>query len=524
MMMRYIEDDFSLDYRRAADFALDVEQLYWSPFNDENVLFDTFDRYTMSLAHSDKRPEITFLFLPGNAQATPPVPPGCRFICAAMSSGLETNFADNILRGSEAVTVFEDKVYQINPNEAFRSPSNVKYVPYPRFDRSYTWRDSRLVTVDASGQVIGLGGARNPRAPEPNDDWTTNIDSPWITSVPGANFTGPTWVMDPADFIRNNQRDHDPIALPLLVDFKVFPDSAHNGFARGSNAFQMAMIGQPSGGFPAVPGGYYNVTGAGCAGRAPWSFLRVHSTGGLDPTTGQTILVDPANTLVATGGIVKDAGLGDPIQGLFQAPPGDGMMNWAQADFVRKVSTMTFGFIDTVRPNFRQVAVSGGVTLDQGIPDFAPLGNLRIRDLVSQMDPPISRQPAGTSVVLEFRAAQAFTNSDRLYNPSFATGTTPSDAFDTRGNLLNPNYACEAYRYSRGNAGQNGDTPRIVATGLTAYVTEDRLGDLRDPANNLLPRFLNVRIGMTNNVDVTPAISPSLRSLSLIFRMERLPQ
>ena len=32
--------------------GIDIEQLYWSPFNDETVYFDVFDRYSMSLAHS----------------------------------------------------------------------------------------------------------------------------------------------------------------------------------------------------------------------------------------------------------------------------------------------------------------------------------------------------------------------------------------------------------------------------------------------------------------------------------------
>lgn len=531
MQMRYIEDDFTLDYRQPAEFGVDVEQLYWSPFNDETVYYDVFDRYSMSLAHSGKRPDEHFIVIPGDSSATPPVLPGCAYICNANNSALSTVFSDNVLTGTTAVPVFEDKVYKINPNEAFRSSFNIKYVPYPRFDRTYTWRDSRLVTVDASGQVIGLGGAQEPTAPEPNSDWTANIDSPWITSVPDGDFVNAglaTWVMDDADFRGDRKHDHDPIALPLLVDFKVFPDSAVNGVASGANSFQLAMLGPPSYGFPALAGGYYDRVGAGCGPRPRWPSVRAQASGGEDLITGAAILIDPANQLTAQPSILKDAGLGNATRALFQAPARDGMLNWAQADFVRKVSTMTFGFIDTLKPQRAQFVLdptgSPSVISSDGFPNLEaviPNGpNFRISDLVAQLDPPQSRQPAGTSVVLELRGAETFANSGTLYNPSFdLAGEVPNDTFDGRGNLLNPNYACEAFRYSQANAGAGGDTPRVAATGLTRYVTEDQLALIRDPATSLLPRFLNPRLTMTNNVDVSPALSPSLRSMSIVYRL-----
>ena len=97
-------------------------------------------------------------------------------------------------------------------------------------------------------------------------------------------------------------------------------------------------------------------------------------------------------------------------------------------------------------------------------------------------------------------------------------GSSPDDSL-ARGNLLNVNYACEAYRYSTPNYRFTGQTPRIAADGLTAYVTEDDVSEIRDPASGLFPRFLNMRLVMTNNVDVTPALSPSLRSASIVYRL-----
>lgn len=532
MQMRYIEDDFGLDYHQAAEFGLDVDQLYWSPFNDRTVYYDVFDRFSMSLSHSNKRPDEFFAIVQGANG------PECAFGCDAVSSALSTTFSENVLQGTEQVPVFEDRVYTINPNSAFRSPLQIKYVPFPRFDRSYTWRDSRLVTVDAAGEVIGLGGAQAPTAPAPNNDWTARISSPWVTDTPDPTNGGDQWklnggsiwCLDEGDFKGNERHDHDPIALPLLVDFKVFPDSAVNGIAAGANAFQVALVGPPTNGNPRASG-YYDTLGSGCPNRPTWPSVRVQASGGEDLITGAAILIDPANQLTAQTSLLKDAGLGNATRALFQAPAQDGMLNWAQADFVRKVSTMTFGFFDTLQPQRAQFVNdptgTPSVTNSNGFPDIAGLAagqNYRVSDVITQLDPPQARQPAGTTVVLELRCAELFGNAATLYNPSFTqAGQTASDAFDARGNLLNANYACEAYRYSQANhaAGLTpGSTPRVAASGLTRYVTDDQINLIRDPATGLLPRYMNPRLIMTNNVSVTPALSPSLRSMSIVYRLQ----
>ncbi|MBL9079833.1 MAG: hypothetical protein JNL08_20210 [Planctomycetes bacterium] len=528
MQMRYLEDDFGLDYRAPSEFAIDIEQLYWSSFNDEGVLYDVFDRYTMSLAHSNKRPDIR-CFLDGP----------CWMDGLSMNSGLSTTFSENPLQGTSLTPVFEDAVYKINPNDAFRNGNNRKFIPYPRFDRTYTWRDSRLVSVDSSGNVIGLGGAQQPNAQAPNNDHTAHVDSPWIPSNADPEFliSGRTsWVEDEGDFRGTLQRDHDPIALPLLVDFKVFADSAANGLAVGSNGFQVAMLGSPSNfANPAqpVPGGYYDATGAGFAGRPRWPALRVHASGGEDLVSGQPVLIDPANQLTAVASPTVDAGLGGPnwpapyqsntARSVFIAPPGDGMLHWAHADFVRKVSTVTFAFFDTLQPQRAADTVVPAAEI-AGFPDFNAVDPaLRMQDMVLQMDPPQARQPAGTSVVIEVRGADGFDKDDELYDPltndegfDYVDPVT-NDPVTGRGNLLNVNYACEAYRYSTANYNA---APRVPATGLTRYVTEDQLDLIRNPATQLLPRFLNLRVVMTNNVTVSPALSPSLRSMSVVYRMQ----
>jgi hypothetical protein len=533
MQMRYIEDDFGLSYRQPSEFGIDVEQLYWAPFNDEVVQFDVFDRFTMELGHSDRRTDEHWRIQQTVTPGTPPVgsDPVCELVCVSMNSALSTTFNDNWLPGAPRETVFRDKVYSINPSQAFRNIEQVKFVPFPRFDRSYTWRDSRLVSIDGSGNIVGLGGAQNPGTganPTVTNDWTANIDSPWVrdasdTTQPEFDsytaFTvagGTTWVVDSADFVGNVQRDHDPIALPLLVDFRVYADDAANGLARGTNGFQMGMLGGPTRGFPpglAPLSGYYDILPAGCDPVLPaWPRVRVQRSGGVDLTSGLTFDIDVANALTAAPSPVRDAGVGNAAA-LFQAPAGDGMLNWAHADFVRRVSTMTLGFFDTLQPQRSAVTLPA-----EGFPNLLAVGaNLRIADLLVQLDPPQARQAVGTTVIAEVRGveeiAPGVAAGTSLYAPDPTNRAT--DSFNQRGQLLNPNYACEAFRYSQQNIS---GAPRVDAVGLTRYVTDDQLGLIRRP-DGRLPRYMNVRITMTNNLNTTPAVSPSLRSLQLAYRV-----
>ena len=523
MQVRYLEDDFQLSYTEPSDFGLDIEQLYWSIFNDEAVQFDVFDRVSMQLSHSRRRPDERWTVVDDGQD---PISFFCALDCASMNSALSPNFSENVLEGTQPVTVFEDRVYTVNPNEAFRDGDSVAFLPYPRFDRSYTWRDSRLVTVDDDGNVIGLGGAQNPDAPEPNNDRTAHIDSPWTTDQPDPGFlaaggTG-VWVLDDEDFNGSNQRDHDPIALPLLVDIKVFADDPAQGVARGGNGFQVAMLGSPSIMSQVGSSGYYDVNGSLCGDLLPaWPWVRVHTSGGFDLVSQEEIRIDAANVSTAVGSINKDVGLGAQPTGLFQAPPGDGMLPWARADFVRRESTVTFGFFDTLRPQRFQPVDE---PLDRpGFPDWTGVnsGNLRITDLVVELDPPEARQPAGTSVVVELRGAALLSDespdAEQLYNPTFAGPLVPpSDRLD-RGRLYNPQHACEAYRYSTANVA---GAARVPATGLTRYVTEGQIDLIRDSATNLLPRFMNLRLVMTNNIDVDPGLAPSLRSMSVVYRLQ----
>ena len=136
-------------------------------------------------------------------------------------------------------------------------------------------------------------------------------------------------------------------------------------------------------------------------------------------------------------------------------------------------------------------------------------------DLVPVFDPPLGSYGGGTNVAVEVRFADLFAFAE-LYDP------IEDDAYDSRGNLLNPNYACEAYRYATGTTGAtpiNDGNPRVPAGGLTPYVAPDDIDQVRDPASQLLPRYMNFRLIIESNVDATPAIVPALRDFSLVYRM-----
>ncbi len=537
LQMTYREDDFSLSYTDPSSMMIDVEQLHWAPWNGDQVDFDTFDRMTMSLAHADWRPDLLYnlVFVQGAAAAT------CDFDCASAFSGLTDVFESNYLEGTQRVDVVVDKVYQLSPNDSFRSASTgTLFTPYPTFETTYTWRDSRLVSWDmANDSAIGLSGAKLPDGVFPSRDRTAHISSPWAFEFPQdpanpagpgipAGFTGTTWDVDAGDFLGHRRRDHDPIAMPLLVEFMTFPDSPVNGLASGANSQHIAMVGPCWAPFPGGPGGFYNLNASGgvpgCNGVL-WPAFRVHSSGGIDILDNE-IFVDPANEFRATGGFIFNPGIGDPVKGVRRAPFGDDHLHWAQADFVRRVSSVTYGFFDTLRPNAYQIAPWSGSTSQEGFPNLVPLAN-GVRDLITVQDPPDAQQPAGTSVRIEFRFVDDFDRADVFYDPNdpaaIPTTTSPLGTF---GNLLNPNYACEAYRYATPNwdpsfSQETATNPRVRASGLTPYVTEEGLDRVRDPAG-LLPRYANMRIVFENNIVSAPAVSPSLRSLAVVFRYEGL--
>ena len=521
MQMTYREDDFSLSNRLANDMEIDIEQLYWAPFTGRqpNLLsFDVFDQYTMVLAHAEKRPDIRVV---GRfaAPGPPPVTDACLLEGGAggsnpgprwVRSGLTTNFEGNYLDNTTRVKVISDQIYTISPGDRFTAASGEIYISYPKFERSYTWRDRRIVAWDTvNNTVIGLGGAQNPTATPPADDATYNVTTPWLpelddkgvplNEMTGRNVSSGYTNMQADDFQGAQVQDHHPVALPLLVDIKLWPDEKANGTAKGDNLFMVAMVGGRINPFN-VGQDYYNRF---------WPWMRVHSTGGIDPQNRLT-QIDPENERIARGGWLSNA---FPTLGLFQSPPGDGHLHWAQADFVRKHSVITSGYFDLLKPSMNDITPPAGWQGARfgkdGFPNFSSIfgGNLRASDFSVLISPGPEDLPVGTKVDLEFRGAENFDNSNIVYRP------IAKETAKNRGNLLSPDYACEQFRYA--------GTKRVAASGLTNYVKDVDL--LLDAKTLVAPRFINLRLTLTNNDQIKPAAVPRVSFLAIQYRMS-LPQ
>ena len=474
MQMTYRDDDFQLGYTEADFHEIDVEQMHWAPFVGRTpalLTYDVFDRVTIQLGTAEKRPDIALQVVTQGMNEC------CNYVNGTFNSGLTASFAGNYLDNSTQVEVVKDKVYAINPNRAFSTSTGSTMIPYPTFDKSYTWRDRRYMGWDPVAlRPRGLGGAQNPGDPQ-TPDTTKDISSPHVPEI-NPDIDGMNCKQDD-DYVGSRPsfiQDHAPSALPLIVDFFVYPDDPDNGLTKGDNLFQIGYVGPP---YPAPGHGYYN---------RGWPWFRVHSTGGIDSQQNE-IRIDPKNELNARGGW-----LNNQILGKFNAPPGDDHIYWAQADFVRKQSVVTYGYIDTLRPRKNEVDGPSGWTPDRnGYPDIATINDkLRPSDFAVILSPAPEDLPVGTKVFFEYRGSDGFDKSGEVYQRK------DDETAKSRGNLLNPHYACEQFRY----AGSN----RVQATGMTNYVKD--IDDLLKARNGNAPRFLNWRITFENNptLGLTPYV------------------
>ncbi len=497
LQMTYREDDFRLSYTDPADMELDVEQMSWASFMGNPILYDVFDRVTLYLSHCERRPDLRAQVV----SPPPPAPPQCIPDPTSLNSGLQVKFKDNVLDGSKQVPVFEDVEYAMNPNNSFKNAQGILYLPYPKFQRTYTWRDRRLSKWDVKkDKAVGLGGIAIP-----GKETTTDVPNPWFQINPNAKNKLPLAPPQGDAAFRGDVVDGlHPIALPLLLDFLVYPDdpNKHGGRSTSLNRAMIAVVWYLWPGIPGVrPHGYYlqpgNVLGRNLPG------MRAHTTGGVSPTGVKTI-VDPKNTFVAKGGWIVDPSLSwvnGQFVGPYQAPPVDDHVPWARIDLLRKVSIVTGGFVDLTRPNKNKI--SG--TPSDGSPVW-DANSYRPTHFEVVTEPPLEDMPGGTNTLVEWRGVEVLPN-DQVYDP--AAANMP----DKRGNLLNPLYACDAYRL----AAIKGHSIHIDAKGFTNYHKDPQ--DLVNPATGFGPRYVNWRIVFTNNTTSVPPLRPYLDSLGLAVRM-----
>jgi hypothetical protein len=233
--------DFGLGLTDPSKFNMDLEGLYWSPAAG-SVVFDTFTRFEIRLAHSAWVPDEYV-----NSATNLPL---------FGASGLTNFYSKNILDAQEdplAVVHPRYLGYQVNPGDMTATVLGTDLMPYP-WNRgvspedwsTYTWRDTSLRKRGAKGGA-GLDLFQNYYAtgkPRPSNPY----------------------------FMANQARSS---GLSLLMDFSCFPDEG----AVGQNALAIALA----------------------SASAPQPYFRAFTTGGMKKN-GKIKLVNPDNETRANGG------------------------------------------------------------------------------------------------------------------------------------------------------------------------------------------------------------------------------
>ncbi len=296
---------------------IDVEGLWWQPFGGA-LQVDNFAQFQIGVAHSR--------FLPDeNVNLGLPQFP---------DSGLVRVYNENLLDAdSDPLTVIAPKArgYSLNPSDVSVSASGDRIAPYP-INRDvapdqylyWTWRDTAKTVV---GGPNGVGA-----------------DPARVASILTASAERGFYPVDRVP----------TIGLPLLTEFRTYPDS----LASGQNGFRIAIA----------------------LNSAAQPFFRVFTTGGVDPQSGIAIPRDPDTLTQAEGGINPTTGAA--------LPWGDNTVYYGQADFVVRISRMHTIWLDTFASSTRFVD--------------------------ALVEPGPEQLPSGTQLIVAYRGANGFTPTPPL--------------------------------------------------------------------------------------------------------------
>ena len=352
------EIDLSLSRTTPYDMDLDVERIWWAPFQGapdaRPTIYDVYDRTSLWLAHSERRPS-PCVSVPWS-------------LPVYEESGLRYEFWHNVARDRspkarawneksevtarpDPVVAYRDQQLVVRPRDTIFEPSGARrFLPLPEFAKPYfRFRDQRLT-------VLG-GGQGEPQVLSPFKSGTWN----------NANWTA--------------QEDGrvGSIALPLLADFHVHPDDPDLPIddpflASGVNGWQVSLA----------------LTSQRFARQNdPVPKWRVYSSGWRDTTRNERVTVDPSAERVARGGW-------DPTLKQ-RTPPGDPVVYWAAFDWLKRSSVATFGFVPVENPH----------AADDGDPRHGPFGVPSFEGVRIEYGVHPRQQPAGTKALLEFRVAGA---------------------------------------------------------------------------------------------------------------------
>ncbi|MBK8976499.1 MAG: hypothetical protein IPM29_11330 [Planctomycetes bacterium] len=522
------EIDMSLSRTDPFDFNLDVEQMYWAPFTLGAITYDVFDRVSLFLGHSEFRPEPCV----GAFSALPEMG----------NSGLKAVFADNFAHNLAPNTgektldpaphpAYVDAQMTIDVALAFTEPNGInRYLPLPEFQKPYfVWRDE---TNEVQGGVSGVGSdVRNA-----SQNMPPYIISPWLGGI-GRRVSGtPTSLRFNFNFWGNFQEFRllnttradqftegglGTIALPLLADFWTYCDDpdlpANNGFvATGFNGWQIALTVQ----------------------SAPTPNFRAYSGGFAGSATRPSICVDQSSSAWtrAAGGYTPT--------GVRTSTALDNSLYWVMADFLKRQTVATFGFVDIFNPHRMPAPNAGNFdprlgpyqTDPAGVPN-PPVGIVPRFDYI--FEPPIER--GGTNVVAEFRAASRLDPQPWRYENLRTVMNWGADLKPDEINFpLDPLKAADAYihKYDDRRIDPVGNTgPERLHWAfyynreVTDYTTDignlssdtflNRFSGVNETLDVSDLRYFNWRFIMVNNVEATPPVSPTVDSFAVTYRFER---
>lgn len=497
------EIDLSLSRVDPFEFNLDVEQMYWGVFAAGSVVSDVFPTTSLFLGHGEYRPENCV----GSFSALPTLP----------DSGLRLNFADNYAHNRDRAGNREDapppheayrrKPWVLDPATLVREPNNVnRYAPTPRFERPYfTWRDEQVM---AQGGNSGLGSdtLSAARLFEPyiiapflqgQGRYVTVVNNTY-TFNHGFWSNALQMQLDGSTRIENRTGGAlGSIALPLLADMWVEPFGSDNEqpLPHGGNGWQIALAVQSS----STPN------------------FRAYSGGGVVNGQPRYVQNGTPDWVNATGGYTSN---GQRTQAA------DNSVYWTMVDFVTSKSVATSGFVDLLDPH-RMPDPVVDPRLGALFGRTFPAGQKIV--YATLFDPPLDRQPEGTSIVAEYRAAGVVDPQ-----PWRAIADRRPTRPDAKNFPLDPLKAGDAHIRKddiRPVAGQPRDWWTFPYNrNVTAYTTDP--ADLSSPAfiarfagprDVFTPddvRYLNWRLVMTNAIDGANPASPSLDSFMLAYRFE----
>lgn len=315
-LWRYCDVGFAL--LDETNTNVDLEGLAWAPKNGTPQA-DTFEQFQMSMAHSK--------FLPDESLNTALLP-------SFPNSGLIASFIGNLIdTTNDPLSIVHPKQrgYTISTSDVFQATTGTRMVPWPwnrqgiatpADKRYYTWRDT---TLQAKGAPQGPGA-----------------ELQIVVSILGSGTVSSPFAMNQVP----------TIGLPLLMEFRCYPDTA----AFGTNAFDVSFA----------------------TASSPQPNFRAFSSGGI--SGGNQVIRDPDQQPTAQGGF-NPAANGAPTAGV------DNTFYIGQMNLVTRVSRAHSIWFDTTNST---------TTLFN-----APVVEPRTENL-----------PSGTQILIAYRGAASVTGTE----------------------------------------------------------------------------------------------------------------